>query len=237
MVGFALLTRPFYLRPKPACAGRPFARTFSTMHRVPILIISLLTIISASIIFSYSDSQSKEPLTNEELLDEAYRESVFADLKLPLYFDPQSIVLNAGTSYEETISTEHIGLEPDGQLEVPSAWNLAGWYVRSARPGENGNVIIDGHYDTDSGLPGAFWGLKSTKVNDTLLVKDELGRTFSYKVVDSFYVDIQDPLRTSVLEDSGKAELTLITCGGVWNPLAQTYDKRLIVKAELLEEG
>lgn len=125
----------------------------------------------------------------------------------------------------------NIGVEPDGKLETPKDWFVGGWYVKSAHPGEKGNLIINAHYDTDTGAPAAFYNLKNVKINDKVFVVDDLGRTFVYTVTDLIEVDIQDPNRLKVFDSNkDKSELTLITCNGVWIP-EKGYSKRLVVKA------
>ncbi|KKS66670.1 MAG: Peptidase C60 sortase A and B, partial [candidate division WWE3 bacterium GW2011_GWB1_42_6] len=139
---------------------------------------------------------------------------------------------------ERNISADiiEVGLQTDGTLDTPKKWNEAGWYKKGAKPGEDGNVIINAHFDDNFGRPAAFWQLKNATVGDTVLLEDSLGRQYAYQIVDSLLVDINDPDRLKVLEDTdGKSELTLITCGGVWLPGKSTYDKRLVVKAELID--
>ena len=95
-------------------------------------------------------------------------------------------------------------------------------------------VIIDGHYDTNTGAPAAFWPLKNIGVNDKVILKDKLNRNFTYEVTNAFYVDIDDPNRLQVFEESDNPTLTLITCGGIWDYSSGTYNKRLVVKAKLV---
>ena len=147
----------------------------------------------------------------------------------PSYFKPVRI-------YTDQIDAkvEEVGVEEDGSLSVPLSWQNAGWYINSSKPGEKGNVVINGHYDTNTGSPAAFWNLKNLKVNDKVNLVDEIGTEYIYKVPNSYYVDIKDPNRTEVFEDSNVPTVTLITCGGVWLPGISTYSQRLIVKAELI---
>jgi LPXTG-site transpeptidase (sortase) family protein len=132
---------------------------------------------------------------------------------------------------------ESIGLDSDGVMETPTSWNRVGWFVGSSKAGQRGNLIINGHYDTNYGGPAVFWVLKNIRVGDTVTVTDKYGRLYDYSVTDSFHIDINDPDRLDVLEDVGEKEiLTLITCGGVWVPQDGTYNKRLVVRAELVQE-
>lgn len=157
------------------------------------------------------------------------KDSIFEELKKPLAFAPVKIDIGEGPLY-----IERLGLKVDGGLEDPDKWENAGWYKKGAKPGEEGNVIIAGHYDDSTGKPAAFWGLKNLNVNDKVLLVDELNRTFTYNITETFYIDIDDPKRLSVFEESDLKELTLITCGGLWNDAKGTYSSRLVVKAKLV---
>lgn len=170
-------------------------------------------------------SVEEEVLATSEVAESS--DSLFGSMERQ-YFEPKTLVMG-----DSVFGVESVGLEPNGQLGTPSDWHGVGWYFKSAKPGEKGTVIIDGHYDLPGGAPAAFFSLKKVEVNDTLVVTDKLNRSFVYKVTDTFYVDIQDPNRTEVFEDETERGLVLVTCGGVWNPALQTYDKRLVVKASL----
>jgi LPXTG-site transpeptidase (sortase) family protein len=118
-------------------------------------------------------------------------------------------------------------------METPGDWQEGGWYMESGRPGEQKNVIVNGHYDTNYGAPGAFYNLKNVQEGAKVEIVDNYGRIFNYNVVKLTYLDSKDPSRLNILEDEeGKSTLTLITCGGVWFP-GSGYNKRLVVQAEL----
>jgi len=204
------------------------------MYRLALLIISV--VFTGSIIFAARQNwlSPDQEGGNEQILssttDFTQTVSAFETLKEPLFFEPIALEL-AG----KTLDVEKIGLQEDGFLEVPSSWDKAGWYSEGAKPGQIGNVIVDGHYDDDKGKPAAFWDLKTLSVNDKVVLKDGTGRALAYKVLDIFYVDIEDSERTDIFAEVGsdRAGLTLVTCGGVWDAGAGTYSKRLVVKAEL----
>ncbi|MFZ5424208.1 MAG: class F sortase [Patescibacteria group bacterium] len=156
-------------------------------------------------------------------------ESPFDSFRMGLYSEPKKLYLN---TFDLSLNIVHINVEEDGALGVPANWGDAGWYEDGAMPGQNGNLIIAAHYDTNTGSPAAFWQLKNIKVDDTVSVVDEYGREYTYKITDSFYVDIQDPNRLEIFETTEAPTVTLITCGGVWLP-GQGYNKRLVVKGLL----
>jgi sortase A len=158
--------------------------------------------------------------------------SVFSHNLQPLFTDATEMKVE---NVNMDIKLTKVGVDDAGILEVPQNWKEGGWYKYGSRPGEIGNVIINAHYDDNYGRPAAFWELKNVKADDKVLLLDKYGKIYTYSVKDSYLVSINDPDRLKIFEDSeDKATLTLITCGGIWLPGKSTYDKRLVVKAELL---
>jgi LPXTG-site transpeptidase (sortase) family protein len=161
--------------------------------------------------------------------------SVFESKLKPLFATPTTLVIKSPTTNIE-LDLIAVGVDEGGALSSPENWNEGGWYLRSAKPGETGNIIINAHYDTNYGAPAAFWQLKNVKVNDKVYLVDELGKYYAYEVADLFYVDIQDPDRLKIFEEvDDMSELTLITCGGIYLT-GEGYNKRLVVKASLIDE-
>ena len=152
--------------------------------------------------------------------------SVFKEVSKPIYMEPIEI-----TFLDTKLKVEPVGVEGDGTLSVPTSWYTAGWYEDGPKAGEEGNIIIDGHYDTATGSPGAFWDLKNLSLGDTVALVDKLGRVYTYVVDNKYFVDITDPKRTEVFKSTTAKTLTLITCGGVWDYASGTYNKRLVVTA------
>lgn len=152
--------------------------------------------------------------------------SVFSQVAKPIYLPPIKIQFK-----EKVLDVEEIGVEEGGFLGVPLSWQTAGWYKEGAKPGEEGNIVLDGHYDTNTGAPGAFWGLKDLQVGDKVLLTDKLGRAFEYSVTTKSFISISDPERSQVFASGKDKILTLITCGGVWDYASHTYNKRLVITA------
>lgn len=162
-----------------------------------------------------------------ESLSTAQQVSAFKEIAAkPIYLPPASIEFKG-----KTIEVIEINVEDDGTLGVPKEWQKAGWFVKSVKPGETGNSIIDGHYDTNTGAPAAFWELKDLQVGDKVTLTDNRGFKFIYQVSNKAYIDIKDPDRTKVLDGSTDKILTLITCGGIWDYRAGMYNKRLVITA------
>ena len=159
--------------------------------------------------------------------------SVFAEKLEPIYEVPMRIYAKKLGSDQKIIdaSLVSVSLTPEGQLEAPLDWNTVGWYERSAKVGEEGNAILNGHYDDNYGRPAVLFNLKSLEVNDTVYLVDSFGRNFDYYVTEIFYVGIYDKNRIDKVLESEGSSLTLVTCGGVWMASEGTYNNRLVVKA------
>jgi LPXTG-site transpeptidase (sortase) family protein len=207
-----------------------------------LVLFSLLSLILFSNIFNLNNTnlniKFKLPdlftnLSNKkENIVEVEKYSVFADELHPIYGTPKKLLID---SLGININIEPVGVDLNGYLETPKDWSVAGWYQKSARPAETGNLLINAHYDNSLGNPAAFYRLKNIKLGDKVSVLDSYGKDYVYTVVDTYYLDIDDPERLKVFEvfDKDKSAMTLITCGGVWN--GNTYDKRFVVNAELIQ--
>ena len=183
--------------------------------------------------FSNSDLLGNSEDGEEVVLSEQV--SVFEDLSAPIFGEPKRIVINSIGIDADVVP---VGVDREGYLETPVNWDEAGWYVESAKVAEPGNLVINAHYDNNYGQPAVFWKLKNIKVGDKVSLFDNYNRAYEYRVSNVYYVEIDDPERSKVFEYS-KSEVpvaTLITCGGVWSPEKGTYDKRLIVNAELISD-
>ena len=159
--------------------------------------------------------------------------SVFKEISKPIYGFPKKIKIE---SIDVNADIVAVSVDGDGHLESPEDWGVVGWYKGGAKPSEEGSLLLNAHYDDNYGRPAVFWKLKNIRVGDKVSVLDNYGRWFDYRVVDVYYVDINDPDRAKVLDpnNEGKSMMTLITCGGVWSVQGGTYDKRLVVSAELI---
>ncbi len=167
----------------------------------------------------------KEPVLIEE------KTPAFEKVLKPIYGNPVRIIISAvGIDAQ----VEPVGVASDGSLETPKTWKTAGWYEEGAETGQPGNLLINAHYDDNFGRPAAFWQLKNVSLDDKVTVVDSYERRYEYKVISYDLVSINDPNRTDVFKSDESAKITLITCGGVWIPGKATYDKRLVIKGELI---
>lgn len=129
----------------------------------------------------------------------------------------------------------HLGLNPDGTIEVPSITagaDEAAWYRYSATPGQMGASVIEGHVDTYHG-PAVFFRLGALRPGQYINVTLADGITAVFRVTGvRQYSKTNFPART-IYGSSGYAALHLITCGGAFDYASGHYLSTTVVFASL----
>lgn len=100
----------------------------------------------------------------------------------------------------------------------------------TAMIGAPGNAVIAGHVVTLS-EGNVFRFLYQLDLGDQIDVWDQLAREHDFQVVD---VKLVPPSDTSVMDPTPDETLTLITCGGTFDPAKREFSDRLIVTAKPL---
>jgi LPXTG-site transpeptidase (sortase) family protein len=93
--------------------------------------------------------------------------------------------------------------------------------------GVAGNAVIAGHVVTLS-EGNVFRFLYQLDLDDEIAVWDQLDREHDYQVAQ---VRLVKPDDTSVMATTPEETLTLITCGGTFDPVSREFSDRLIVTA------
>ena len=100
----------------------------------------------------------------------------------------------------------------------------------TARIGARGNAVIAGHVVTlQEG--NVFRFLYQLDFGDTIEVWDEHETKRAFRVVD---VRLVAPTDVSVMAPTPDVTLTLITCGGTFDPRTREFSERLVVTAKPL---
>ncbi len=130
-------------------------------------------------------------------------------------------------------AVEHVGLAPDGTMDVPKDYDNTAWYQLGPRPGEPGNAVIAGHVDSAVKGPVVFWDLRELRPGDRITVvgDDGVERAFVVTASES-YLRAQTPM-ARVFGETSAAQLNLITCDGVFDQQRREYDGILVVYASL----
>lgn len=126
-----------------------------------------------------------------------------------------------------------MGVKADGALEAPRNVYDAGWYTGSAKPGQPGATVIDGHVSSWS-TKGVFYGLKTLKKGDTVTIARGDGALLTYRVkhLQTYKADSVDMQKVITPITPGKPGLNLITCGGKVKPGTNDFTHRTVVFAE-----
>ncbi len=125
---------------------------------------------------------------------------------------------------------QYVGLTSDGAMGVPNNSVDVGWYDQGPSPGEIGSAVIDGHLNSGNGK-GVFTDLYKLKQGDKLYIEDNYGTSIAFVVRESR--SYTDGYARDVFNRNDSAHLNLITCTGVWEPAQKSYNKRLVVFADI----
>lgn len=179
-----------------------------------------------------SDSDAADALPLSELaaqvveLPAAFPERVFDGLGDPIGRPPASLTLPALGKSADVIP---VGLEANGELEVPGASEI-GWYQFGAGVGGGqGSTVLAAHI-AYNGRNGVFSNLSESNVGDEIVVGFD-GSELAYRVVSvEQYNKLELPI-DDLFSESSQERVVLITCGGSFNPNLQSYDDNVVVIA------
>jgi LPXTG-site transpeptidase (sortase) family protein len=117
-----------------------------------------------------------------------------------------------------------------GELEWQTVPFIAVQYRETALIGARGNAVISGHVVTIN-EGNVFRDLYKVEFGDQVTVDTPEGR-FTYIVED---VKLVKPSSVEVMEASNSPLLTLITCGGEFDPKSRSFSDRLVVTSRLTD--
>jgi sortase A len=121
--------------------------------------------------------------------------------------------------------------------EWETADDAAGRHINSARPGEQGNVVLSGHHNTKGEVFRRISDLELV-IDDVLYLYDDRGQRFTYLVDEVTDPPLQEVgvSREQQLENAryiqptDDARVTLVTCWPYW-----TNTHRVVVVGKLVE--
>ena len=139
--------------------------------------------------------------------------------------EPVSLVI---PSIGVTSALVHLGLTSSGALQVPPTTAVAGWYTGSPRPGSIGSAVIAGHIDSVTG-PGIFFRLSQLQRGDRVYVKRADGTLAVFEVTE-VQMYAKDAFPTAAVYGAvPDPELRLITCGGTFDYITESYLSNTVV--------
>jgi hypothetical protein len=124
-----------------------------------------------------------------------------------------------------------VGEDIEGAMDVPPHPDMVAWWSLGAGTGVPGNVVLAAHVDWGGRLR-VFGLLHLLGPGDQVVVVDEQLREFTYEVSWSRWVPAEGAPIEEFFSNSDTSEITLITCGGVFDQASRQYLERLVVRAQ-----
>ena len=131
-----------------------------------------------------------------------------------------------------TSSLDRLGRARNKTVEVPTRWEVAGWYAGGTRPGDPGSAVILGHVDSKRG-PAVFFRLRELRNGDEIEVGRADGSTVRFAVERVAQYDKQRFPTDEVYYPTLTPALRLVTCGGEFDATVGHYRSNIIVFATL----
>lgn len=125
-----------------------------------------------------------------------------------------------------------LGLQKNGEIEVPAGYTEVGWYKLGPTPGAIGPAVVLGHVDSYKG-PGVFFSLGQLKVGDPVYVDRADGTTAEFRVTSLERYDRDNFPTLDIYGPIPYAGLRLITCSGVYSHASHEYNRVLVIYAQL----
>ncbi len=132
------------------------------------------------------------------------------------------------------------GIEPNKVLTAPSNSRDAMWYNKSAKPGQGYGTVLMNGYSNGVKQSGIFAKLKTLSEGDKITIERGDGKMYTYRTesIQSQSLDEvnRDGLKTLLTPiENGTEGLSIITDDGKWIPRIQQFDRRVTVRAVLVD--
>lgn len=123
-----------------------------------------------------------------------------------------------------------LGVAPTGAMEVPSDADTVAWYAYGPSPAQPGSAVLAAHVDYN-GRKGVFFRLGDLRAGDVVIVDFADGGSRTFVVRERASVAKEALPVEELFRREGRPILTLITCGGDFNPATRSYRNNVIVRA------
>jgi|GEM_PF-4565225 len=201
-------------------AGRVNATPVVTPRGLPTLVLSPTHVPSVG----PTATAKHDSMPTPTMVVEGTETTGLASPSLPIQVRIPRIKVDAGV--------EVVGLDANGAMSPPTAFDTVAWYGLGPAPGDAGASVLAGHVDSKRG-PAIFWSLRDLKLGDTVEVDLAGGATRQFVVESASWFTPEVAPLSWIFSPDGPPRVHLITCGGTFNPVIHAYDKRLVVAAHL----
>jgi hypothetical protein len=150
------------------------------------------------------------------------------DVGPPVVLEPPTALAIPALRVQATV----VPVDSSGEiLGVPADPAQVGWWTGSAPPGAaSGTVVIDGHIDSATTGPGAFYQLADLHIDDLLIITTT-GDRRNYAVTGRRTYLKANGLPPDLFATTGPPRLVLITCGGSFDRSTGSYSHNIVVFA------
>lgn len=125
-----------------------------------------------------------------------------------------------------------VGLDKNEAIEIPEDIRFVGWYDLGVPPGvDRGSAVLVAHRDGRVQGRGVFYSLGTLDVGDRVVVKNSAGDDLAYEVVARESILKQRLPYEELFAVDGPPRLTLISCGGFYDPDNGGYQDNVVVTA------
>lgn len=125
-----------------------------------------------------------------------------------------------------------VGIDKNEALEVPDDVRLVGWYDLGVPPGaDRGSAVLVAHRDSRTQGHGVFYDLGQLDVGDRVTVRNDAGDDLTYSVVSRESILKKRLPYEELFAVDGPPRLTLISCGGYYDPNNGGYQDNVVVTA------
>jgi LPXTG-site transpeptidase (sortase) family protein len=125
-----------------------------------------------------------------------------------------------------------VGLDKNDAIEIPEDIRYVGWYKLGVPPGvDRGSAVLVAHRDGREQGRGVFYYLGTLEPGDKVYVKTSTGQELPYKVVSRESILKKSLPYEELFAVDGDPRLTLISCGGYYDPDNGGYQDNVVVTA------
>ena len=171
-------------------------------------------------------------LDTESAIGESPPSTLPTDAALVERESPRSLVID---DIEVWSPIAEVGLEDDGELEVPDETTV-GWYRYGSAPGLPGATVLAAHVSWNRTI-GPFHQLGNLEPGATVDVALADGTTRTYVVTERTMYPKDGLPRERIWTTTGDETLVLITCGGSYNSNVRRYRDNIVVYAVPVESS
>ncbi len=155
------------------------------------------------------------------------RSAALGDVRLPV--PPTRLQIE---SLGIDVTVQPVGVQADGQMEIPPRVEVAGWYKYGSDPASTaGTTVIAAHVDSSVYGIGPFAGLRNASVGATVTVATADGSTRSYVVLSIERIAKPQLPLAQIFDRGGAPRLILVTCGGQFDYGTGHYVDNVVVTA------